>query len=221
MATLIKSSFLLKAFMSIAFLVVIVCVNISTASSKLEMNPNPSPTMDTHYFEQIKPNGDRLGKIDPPPDITKIKIIPFKDDRSCGSAALATILRYSFKVDVNEMDVITGLLTYGDRKSIVKRAAFSFYDMKHFLEAIGYTGTGYTINGQVSYEQFNKDDFETIRNTTIIPIKINGYSHFTVYRAFTDRYVYLGSPLYGNICLTFNDFSKVIIKNSIFVISSR
>jgi len=221
MATLIKSSFLLKAFMSIVFLVVIVCVNISSASSKLEMNPNPSPTMDTHYFEQIKPNGDLLGKIDPPPDITKIKIIPFKDDRSCGSAALATILRHSFKVDVNEMDVITGLLTYGDRKSIVKRAAFSFYDMKHFLGAIGYTGTGYTINGQVSYEQFNKDDFKTIRNTTIIPIKINGYSHFTVYRAFNDRYVYLGSPLYGNICLTFNDFSKVIIKKSIFVISNR
>lgn len=221
MATLIKSSFLLKAFMSIAFLVVIVCVNISSASSKLEMNPNPSPTMDTHYFEQIKPNGDLLGKIDPPPDITKIKIIPFKDDRSCGSAALATILRHSFKVDVNEMDVITGLLTYGDRKSIVKRAAFSFYDMKHFLEAIGYTGTGYTINGQVSYEQFNKDDFKTIKNTTIIPIKINGYSHFAIYRAFDDRYVYLGSPLYGNICVTFNDLSKVIIKKSIFVISNR
>jgi len=187
MATLIKSSFLLKAFMSIAFLVVIVCVNISSASSKLEMNPNPSPTMDTHYFEQIKPNGDQLGKINPPPDITKIKIIPFKDDRSCGSAALATILKYSFNIDVNEMDVITGLITYGDRKSITNRAAFSFYDMKHFLATIGYTGTGYRIDGQISSKQFINDDFDNIRNTTIIPIEIRGYSHFTVYRAFDDQ----------------------------------
>ena len=56
---------------------------------------------------------------------------------------------------------------------------------------------------------------------TIIPVRINEYSHFVVYRAFDDQYVYLGSPLYGNICVTFEDLNKVIIKKSIFVVTER
>ncbi len=223
MTTCIKSSFLLKTVMLITALVVIVCVDHSSANSKSKMDPGvvADRSMDTKSYQQINPTGDRLNKIEPPTNISNHEIILFKDDRSCGSAALATILKYSFNIDVNEMDVITGLLTYGVRESIVKRAAFSFYDMKHFLAAIGYTGTGYQIDGQISSEQFNNDDFDNIRNTTIIPIEISGYSHFTVYRAFDDQYVYLGSPLYGNICVTFDDLSKVIIKRSIFVINKR
>jgi len=224
MTTCIKSNFLLKTVILIAALIVIVCVDCSSANSKPTMDSSvvtADRSMDTNFYQQISPTGDRLNKIESPANISNHKIILFKDDRSCGSAALATILKYSFNVDVNEMNVITGMLTYGDRESIVKRSAFSFYDMKRFLASIGYTGTGYKIDGQISSEQFNNDDFDTIRNTTIIPIEVSGYSHFTVYRAFDDQYVYLGSPLYGNICVTFDDLSKVIIKRSIFVISKR
>jgi uncharacterized protein len=217
----IKNGFLWKTVVLITVFLVMVCVGLGSASSKLKMEQGANLSMDTSHYTQINPDGELLVIIEPPAGISNHKIVPCKDDKSCGSAALATILRHSFHVDVNEMDVITGLLRHGDRSSIVKRAAFSFYDMKHFLETIGYTGTGYTIKGKISSRQFTNDEFETIQNTTIIPVTINGYSHFTIYRTFDDQYVYLGSPLYGNICLTFDDLSKVIVKRSIFVISNR
>ena len=153
--TCIKSNFLLKTVTLIAAFIMIVCIDCSRANSKPTMDSNIFTTersMDTKSYQQINPTGDRLNKIESPANISNHKIIPFKDDQSCGSAALATILKYSFNIDVNEMDVITGLITYGDRKSITNRAAFSLYDMKHFLATIGYTGTGYRIDGQISSE---------------------------------------------------------------------
>jgi len=221
MSIVLKSNFLLKTSLLTIALFLMAFSGISIASSKPKIDPDSNLLMDTRHYERINPKGNRLGNVTPPRNISTDRLIPCKDDRSCGSAALASILKHSFNVDVNEMDVITGLLTYGDRKSIIKRAAFSFYDMKRFLSTIGYNGTGYTISGHVSCEQLKKDDFDSIKDTTIIPVKINGYSHFTVYRAYDDRYIYLGSPLYGNICLTFEDLGKVIVKRSIFVVRER
>lgn len=216
-----KNCLLFKTTLLFTSLVVMAFSGIGSASSKPKIDPDSNLLMDTRHYERINPNGDRLEKVTPPQTISTDRIIPCKDDKSCGSAALASILKHSFNMDIDEMDVITGLLTYGDRESIVRRAAFSFYDMKRFLSTIGYNGTGYTINGVVSYEQLKKDDFDSIKDTTIIPVKINEYSHFTVYRAYDDKYVYLASPLYGNICVTFDDMSKVIVKKSIFVVSER
>jgi len=213
---LVKMSRLVAAF------VVIVCVDFSSVNSKPAMisgvdTADRSPGI--LRYQRINPRGDLLDKIKPPKAISNHEIIHLKDDQSCGSAALATILRYSFNMDVDENDVITKLLLHGDKESITMKGAFSFYDMKCFLATIGFTGTGYKIDGRISSKQFSEDDFATIGNTTIIPIEINGYSHLTVFRAFDDRYVYLGSPFYGNICVTFDDLNKIIIKKSIFVIS--
>ena len=221
MSTWRKNHLLFKTILLVTALFVGALYGLSYASNKPKIDPESNLLMDTRHYERINPNGDRLGKVTPPRNISTDRIIPCKDDRSCGSAALASILKHSFNMDVDEMDVITGLLTYGDRESIVRRAAFSFYDMKRFLSTIGYNGTGYTISGVVSYEQLKKDDFDSIKDTTIIPVKISEYSHFTVYRAYDDHYVYLASPLYGNICVTFEDMGKVIVKKSIFVVSER
>ena len=171
-----------------------------------------------YRYQQINAAGDQVRLVDPPADIANHQIISVKDDQSGASAALATILKFTFDRDISEQKVITGLMAYGDKETIAQKEAFSFYDMKYFLAAIGYTGTGYIIEGQVSPEQFREDDFYDIRNRAIIPIAIDGYAHLAVYRSFDHQYVYLGSPLYGNICLSFDDLRKVIVKNSIFII---
>jgi predicted double-glycine peptidase len=217
----IKNEKFLKATVLLFIVLLISAFNYRIASSKPLTNSSNDTTdqpVVVYRYQQINSIGDQLKTIDPPTDILSHQIIPFKDDLSCGSASLATILKYSFDLDLSEQSVIKGLMTYGDKETIEKKDAFSFYDMKYFLAAIGYTGNGYIIEGQISPDQFREDDFDNIRNRAIIPIVINGYSHLAVYRTFDNQYVYLGSPLYGNICLTFDDLRKAIIKNSIFIV---
>ncbi|MFH2064440.1 MAG: hypothetical protein ABIK15_04505 [Pseudomonadota bacterium] len=222
MATSKKSRLFLQTIQLILVFILLFYADCSIAGSKPVMNSmvdTADRLMEINRYRQINFTGDELKNVEPPASILNHRIIPFKNDRSCASAALATVLQYTFDMDVNENNVITGLMTYGDKDAIEKKEAFSFYDMKCFLAAIGYAGTGYIIEGPISSEQFKDDDFDHIRNRAIIPIVIDGYSHLTVYRSFDDRYVYLGSPLYGNICMTFDELRKVIVKNSVFIIN--
>jgi uncharacterized protein len=221
MTTGITNRSFLKTIKLISVLVLIFYLDCNIVSSKPITNSivdSADRSLGINRYQQINATGDQLKTVEPPTNILSHQIVPFKNDQSCASAALATILKYTFDVDVNENYVINGLMTYGDKETIEKKEAFSFYDMKCFLAAIGYTGTGYIIDGPVSSKQFNDDDFNNIRNRAIIPIVIDGYSHLTVYRSFDDQFVYLGSPLYGNICMTFDEMRKAIIKNSIFII---
>ena len=221
MTTGVKCGSFLKTVQLIAVVTMIIFADCGIVSSNPAMNSKVDTAdrqVGINRYQEINCNGEQLKLITPPTNISNHQIIPFKNDQSCASAALATILKYSFDMAVNEDHIITGLMTYGDKDSIEKKEAFSFYDMKCFLAAIGYTGIGYTIDGPISFEQFNDDDFNDIRNRAIIPIVIDGYSHLSVYRSFDGQFVYLGSPLYGNICLAFDELRKVIIKNSIFII---
>ena len=224
MTTGVKRGSFLKTVQLIAVVIMIIFTDCGIVSSKPAMNSKVD-TADRqtgiNRYQEINCNGEQLKSITPPTNISNHQIIPFQNDQSCASAALATVLKYSFNVDVNEKNVINGLMTYGDKDSIEKKDAFSFYDMKCFLDAIGYTGIGYTIDGLISFKQFNDDDFNHIRNRAIIPIVIDGYAHLSVYRSYDSQFVYLGSPLYGNICMTYDAFRKVIFKNSIFIIQSK
>lgn len=211
----------LKAIANGFIFLLVLCLNCRDAGSKSAADPMDGAagqSVNVYRYQQINSTGEKVNTIDPPEDIESHQIIPFKDDMSGGSAALATILKFTFDWDVKEKDVIKGLLAYGDKESIEKKEAFSFYDMKYFLAAAGYTGTGYIIEGPISPEQFQEDGFRAIRNRAIIPVAIDGYAHLAVYRSFDNQYVYLGSPLYGNICMSFDDLRKVIIRNSIFIV---
>lgn len=216
-----KGNIMMNIRIMILMMVVMACMGGSMAGgapATVSGKVDGREPITVHYYERIAPDGERRVKVEPPTTISNHDLILFKDDRSCGSAALATVLRYTFNKDVNEVDIIRGMLTYGDRESIGKRNAFSFYDMKCYLTAIGHSGTGYKIDGRISYEQFRNDDFGSIGNKTLIPVDINGYAHFTVYRSFDEHYVYLGSPFYGNICMTFEDLNQSIVQKSIFVV---
>lgn len=217
----IKKVRLLNPTALIFIFLLIFFLNCRIADSKSAAGANDDSagqSVNVHRYQQINSTGEQVNTIDPPADIANHQLIPFKDDLSCGSAALASILKFTFDLDVSEQNVIKGLMTYGDKETIEKEEAFSFYDMKYFLAAIGYAGTGYIIEGPISPAQFREDGFHAIRNRAIIPVAIDGYSHLAVYRSFDRQYVYLGSPLYGNICMSFEDLRRVIIKNSIFIV---
>lgn len=86
---------------------------------------------------------------------------------------------------------------------------------------MGYTFTGYNIADPISYEQLIDNGFQSIGNTCIVPLEIDGYKHFTVFRDFDRQYVYLGDPSYGNICLSLSDFTVTYLEKVIFVVEEQ
>ena len=130
-------------------------------------------------------------------------------DFSCGSAALATLLNHYIGEDFDEMQVINGLLKYGDAKKIIKRRAFSLLDMKNFVNVLGYKGVGYKAE---------IEDMETLDMPCIIPLELYGYRHFVVFKDIYENHVFIADPSKGNISFTISDFKKKWYQNIAFVV---
>lgn len=132
-------------------------------------------------------------------------------DYSCGSAALATLLRYHLGEDLDERQVIQGLLHCGDRARIVERRAFSLLDMKRFLGVLGYKSAGYKAA---------VEDLRALDRPGILPVEIFGYRHFAVFRGIFDDHVFLADPWRGNISLALGEFEGLWHQNVIFLVDA-
>ena len=122
-------------------------------------------------------------------------------DLSCGAAALATILNYQYGDTVSEREVATELISrakYVDNPSLVKtQQGFSLLDLKKYVDARGYRGVGY---GQFELEALIE------RAPLIVPIQVNGYSHFVVFRGIRGNRVLVADPAWGNRTFTIDEF---------------
>ena len=132
-------------------------------------------------------------------------------DYSCGSAALATLLNYHLGEDLNERQVIQGLLKHGDQEKIAQRRAFSLLDMKRFVTVLGYSGAGYKAE---------IEDLRTLEGPCLLPIRLFGYRHFSVFRGIYKDHVFLADPWRGNLSFTLNDFAAKWYQNVIFIVSA-
>lgn len=114
-------------------------------------------------------------------------IIRQRYDFSCGSAALATLLRYHYDFDVAEDTVFRGMWAHGDTAQI-RRLGFSLLDMKRWLASRGIAADGY----KVSLEQVASTGVPGI---ALIAIK--NYRHFVVVKGVHGDEVLLGDPSAG------------------------
>jgi uncharacterized protein len=130
-------------------------------------------------------------------------------DFSCGSAALATVLNYQMGENLTERQVITGLLRYGDKETIISRRAFSLLDMKRFVEMLGYKGVGYTAGLQ---------DLKSLGRPCIIPVTIFDYRHFVVFKGIHRGHIFLADPWRGNTSYSLKEFEAMWYRNAIFVV---
>jgi len=71
-------------------------------------------------------------------------LVQQKTDFSCGAAALATILRQAYWLDVDEEQIIEGMLSHSDQ-DLVRVQGFSMLDMKRYVESIGMRARGYRV----------------------------------------------------------------------------
>ena len=72
-------------------------------------------------------------------------VIAQQYDFSCGSAALATLLRYHYDYDVDEKTTFRGMWAHGDRDQI-RALGFSLLDMKSWLASRGLAADGYQVD---------------------------------------------------------------------------
>lgn len=125
-------------------------------------------------------------------------LVEQKTDFSCGAAALATILRQAYWMDVDEDHVIKGMLVNANQ-DLVRTQGFSMLDMKRYLESINMRARGYRIAPEV---------LVTIKVPVVVLLDIRGYKHFVVLQRADKDWVYIGDPVLGNKRYARDDFVK-------------
>lgn len=125
-------------------------------------------------------------------------IVEQKTDFSCGAAALATVLRQAYWLDVDEEHVIKGMLVNADQ-NLVRTQGFSMLDMKRYVETIGMRARGYRIP---------PEKLEAVTIPVVVLMEIRGYKHFVVLQRADKRWVYIGDPVLGHKRYTHDEFVK-------------
>ena len=151
----------------------------------------------------------RLGNILPGGGFIQKKVVSMREARyadlieqqtdfSCGAAALATILKYAYKKEITERDVLGGMLKVSDPK-VVRQRGFSLLDIKRYVQSLGMRGRGYRLT---------VNDLPNLRIPTIVLLDINGYKHFVVLKKATREKIYLADPALGNKIMSHKQFAK-------------
>jgi len=137
-------------------------------------------------------------------------VIPQQYDFSCGSAALATLLKYHYDNAVTEQQVLDAMYEVGDRAKI-KTQGFSLLDMKQYLKTLGYAADGF---------QLDLDRIKKAGVPGIVLINSGGYMHFVVLKGINQTHVLLGDPARGTRKVTHAEF-KEMWNNIFFVIRNK
>jgi len=125
-------------------------------------------------------------------------LVEQKYDFSCGAAALTTILRYAYHIDVDEREVLKGLAKVSDEE-VVKEKGFSLLDIRHYVDTLGLRGRGYKISAS---------SLEQVKIPTIVRVNIRGYHHFVVLKRVVGDKVYIGDPALGNRVMNRDEFIR-------------
>ena len=152
-----------------------------------------------------------VARIEPASSLIRKNIITQQYDYSCGSAALSTLLNYGFGEDLTEKQVISGMLEFGNTEAIKKRRAFSLLDMKQFVRALGYKGTGFRAG---------MEDLRSLKKPCIVPVSFYNYRHFIIIKGVHKGRVFVADPMQGNISFMEKDFEKLWYKNILFLVEN-
>jgi len=148
--------------------------------------------------------------------VTSYRDLPFrivvrqKYDFSCGSAALATLLKYQYGRAVDEAQIFKAMFATGDQKSI-DRLGFSMADMKRYLAAQGLGSDGYRIPLQ---------RFAQIGTPGIAVVNVRQYKHFVVIKSIAQGRVLVGDPAIGLRSYSLGQF-QAMWDGIVFVIHDR
>lgn len=141
-------------------------------------------------------------------DLQNKEVVRQQYDYSCGAASLATILKYQFDIDIDEKTVVIEMLESADDQARVRKHGFSLLDLKRYAQRWGIQGAGYS--GLSVKELADKG------LPAIVPVKMDGFDHFVVYKGEQDDHVYIGDPSSGNMLLEAKQFDNYWQNNIAF-----
>ncbi|MBN9478656.1 MAG: C39 family peptidase [Bordetella sp.] len=132
------------------------------------------------------------------PAAARVRVVSYRDlpfrtvvrqqyDFSCGSAALATLLRHHYGRDVDEAGIFRAMFADGDQATI-RRVGFSLLDMKRYLDARGFPADGFRLS---------LDELIAMNAPAIVMIDTAGYKHFVVFKGDDAGRVLIGDPALG------------------------
>ncbi|HEY2359163.1 MAG TPA: C39 family peptidase [Phenylobacterium sp.] len=137
--------------------------------------------------------------------VTSMREMPFQTvihqryDYSCGSAALATLLRNHYGRQVDEAMVFKAMYLAGDQVKI-RKVGFSLLDMKNYLKSIGLNADGY------------REDLAELQASpvpAIAVIQVGGYKHFVVIKGVRGGRILVGDPAQGLKAYRASEFAHV------------
>ena len=131
-------------------------------------------------------------------------------DYSCGSASVATLLTHHFERPTTEREAFDKMYAIGDEERI-RREGFSLYEMKLYLEEIGYSADGFRMT---------LDRVAEIGIPVIVIIETNGYRHFVVVKGVRDGWVLVGDPALGLKKWKVPEFEEMMASDVVFAIHS-
>ena len=123
-------------------------------------------------------------------------LVEQKYDFSCGAAAVTTVLKYAYHLDVSELDVIEGMLQVSDPE-IVAEKGFSLLDIRKYVRQHDLRGRGYDVEPEA---------LDSIRIPTITLLNIKGYQHFVVLKRTIGDSVFVADPALGNRVIPREEF---------------
>ena len=140
-----------------------------------------------------------------------VATVPQQHDFSCGSAALATLLRYHYGTAVSEDEVFRDMYERGDQAKI-RREGFSMLDMKSYLDRHGFAAGGYRVPIRALAEA---------RVPAIALISEDRYNHFIVIKGLHSDRVLIGDPAKGARTLNVDEFERVWKNGIVLMISQQ
>ena len=116
-------------------------------------------------------------------------------DDSCGSAAVATIIRSFYGKDIYEKDILNEVLKVGNDHTA------SFSDLEKAVKKFGFKAVGLPIS-------FKK--LKSIKIPAVVYMRYRGKDHFSVIRGVNEQgLVMLGDPSWGNRKLSESQFKSI------------
>ena len=131
-------------------------------------------------------------------DIRYSNIVSQQLDYSCGAAALATLLKFGYGINISETELIAQMMQFSPPEVVVK-SGFSMLDMKKYVSTIGLHGRGFRINVSALYH---------LRIPVMVLMNINGYEHFVIVKHAEDQRIFIADPALGNRIVSEDDFVK-------------
>lgn len=154
-------------------------------------------------FAQVRTHGEGGGNYSIA--VTSWRDIPFRTvvrqqyDYSCGSAAVATLLRFHYGLSINEGEVFASMYERGEQERI-RAVGFSMLDMRSYLETRGFHADGLRLS---------LDRLAELQLPAIALITHDNYRHFVVVKGISADRVLVGDPTFGLQTYSREEFTRI------------